>query len=103
RTTRALPLLAPFPYTTLFRSSISRLLSSLIRPLRLISQNNSTPQPVSLYSGCAFAHLRGLTRTEAEYFVCVIVPDAFNAGEFNKDRKSTRLNSSHVSISYAVF
>src|SRR5699024_11568487 len=29
--------------------------------------------------------------------------DHFSAGSFCEDRKSTRLNSSHVSISYAVF
>src|SRR5699024_11528059 len=29
--------------------------------------------------------------------------DAFGLGEERPDRKSTRLNSSHVSISYAVF
>src|SRR5690606_38391012 len=33
---------------------------------------------------------------EAEYFV-------FEACEYRRDRKSTRLNSSHVKISYAVF
>src|SRR5207249_8624926 len=31
------------------------------------------------------------------------LPDSQVAGAFGADRKSTRLNSSHVSISYAVF
>src|SRR5207253_8159276 len=30
-------------------------------------------------------------------------PSSFKAGDINGDRKSTRLNSSHVAISYAVF
>src|SRR3712207_7688808 len=37
-------------------------------------------------------------RTPGNYLNCVRV-----AGRFIKDRKSTRLNSSHANISYAVF
>src|SRR5690606_39775243 len=33
----------------------------------------------------------------------VLVADAFDAMVSHRDRKSTRLNSSHVKISYAVF
>src|SRR5699024_11846253 len=48
------------------------------------------------------------TRTDFDgNFSIQVQPDAtlkFSyVGEFERDRKSTRLNSSHVSISYAVF
>src|SRR5438067_9874780 len=62
-----------FPYTTLFRSGAAR------RPAR-------APAPP-----CGRATRRGMRRR-------VALPHG-GAG----DRKSTRLNSSHVSISYAVF
>src|SRR5699024_12512244 len=32
-----------------------------------------------------------------------LLPSPFEKANFTRDRKSTRLNSSHVSISYAVF
>src|SRR5579864_9583132 len=33
----------------------------------------------------------------------VVVPNGLDLAEYAEDRKSTRLNSSHMSISYAVF
>src|SRR3712207_8097801 len=37
-------------------------------------------------------------------FIVLLLPDYANVGETGiKDRKSTRLNSSHANISYAVF
>src|SRR5690349_24077055 len=67
-----------FPYTTLFRSFDDAAVSSSV----LMS-----------YS-CLRANCR---RTSAARAVCpVLVGD-------DQDRKSTRLNSSHVEISYAVF
>src|SRR5699024_11399506 len=72
----------PFPYTTLFRSQAGRL-----------------PLPLLLPGG----GLGGRRRAED-------LPSGVQPGEQRhhllrpgQDRKSTRLNSSHVSISYAVF
>src|SRR5256885_12268712 len=66
-----------FPYTTLFRSS-------------------SSAAPV----GLGFEHQRFIAeRTDERLIVCRHDDDA-GVGE---DRKSTRLNSSHLVISYAVF
>src|SRR5258707_10646338 len=65
-----------FPYTTLFRSG---------RAAQLLRAEPA----VAKLSG---AHARGAT-----------CPPAGRDGERSLDRKSTRLNSSHANISYAVF
>src|SRR3712207_8264172 len=70
-----------FPYTTLFRSpppdllgSLRRCSASVVRPLRLRgSLGEDHPVPT------------------------------LDKGDDFQDRKSTRLNSSHANISYAVF
>src|SRR5258705_7141921 len=65
-----------FPYTTLFRS----------HPGQRIAQEGTTPR-----EGSPFApHVRGQRVLG-------------RAREVQTDRKSTRLNSSHLGISYAVF
>src|SRR3712207_7778443 len=66
-----------FPYTTLFRSSPGSLFTSTI--------------PALLGGGVreALARFRG--------------PVVYAANAMTQDRKSTRLNSSHANISYAVF
>src|SRR5207249_7895113 len=45
--------------------------------------------------------LRSMCDELAENGVIAIAPDFLNGQKFEEDRKSTRLNSSHVSISYA--
>src|SRR5688572_33071797 len=62
-----------FPYTTLFRSPAGRITGALIAP-----------------AGCS--------RTECQLLDCN-APRTLS----EEDRKSTRLNSSHSQISYAVF
>src|SRR5256885_10682617 len=62
-----------FPYTTLFRS----LSYELGNGVRLVNQSQYSRSSVQRYTG---------------------IP-----GEGDADRKSTRLNSSHLVISYAVF
>src|SRR3712207_8457377 len=71
-----------FPYTTLFRSE-----AGALRPLRL----EPAAEP-ALVAGPHRQQLRGPVRV-------VRVELAPQQG----DRKSTRLNSSHANISYAVF
>src|SRR3712207_8503869 len=74
-----------FPYTTLFRSRTSSLGSAIGTTLIDDGKNTIASQLVG--------RLR-----EA------IVSGQFEAGtKINVDRKSTRLNSSHANISYAVF
>src|SRR5437667_6763020 len=73
-----------FPYTTLFRSRTAPIAQRLAEPP---SARESPPT-------------RGLERIwELRPLVC----GQHAAGALQRDRKSTRLNSSHITISYAVF
>src|SRR5690242_21295313 len=77
-----------FPYTTLFRSRVAAA--------------DHAQRPVS---GARELHLfaaRGLRPRRTERQRCRSRQDGGRAG-WRQDRKSTRLNSSHMSISYAVF
>src|SRR2546430_11456436 len=71
-----------FPYTTLFRSKTSRLTPSAFGVRRLAAAFQGAGKP---------AHSEGL------------FPAAVGVRLRLRDRKSTRLNSSHSQISYAVF
>src|SRR3712207_6920005 len=75
-----------FPYTTLFRSC-SQNVASAGRYL------------VASTLGCAFA----ATATDKTGLAAKIGRLGANGGPTATDRKSTRLNSSHANISYAVF
>src|SRR5699024_11266316 len=82
-----------FPYTTLFRSQNAQChsLDSRNDPSQYSRFIINTEAIQLLKNGrkCAFAYDQSLER------ILYIFSD--------RDRKSTRLNSSHVSISYAVF
>src|SRR5437868_12051392 len=89
--TRRPPGSSPFPYTTLFRSRVSNRRIHLPEGLRTAKASRRTARRIN--------HQRSLV-------------DAFHVGATHRldtcapgceDRKSTRLNSSHVSSSYAVF
>src|SRR3712207_8476883 len=83
-----------FPYTTLFRSTHE-------------PQRNEAQHRAGLRASCPFAravataHIRvdaGKDHLPAILWIDVPLEDAVQG-----DRKSTRLNSSHANISYAVF
>src|SRR5438309_7089706 len=81
-----------FPYTTLFRSEfgvrqIERFPQGLGRPGLVTAVVGSHPRAVHRHVGQA-----QIARFQGELHEIAI-----------QDRKSTRLNSSHSSISYAVF
>src|SRR5699024_11538306 len=90
-----------FPYTTLFRSSETG-------PQHGMPMNG--PYAMSKHAVEAYADS---LRRELMFLgidVVLVQPGPFRTGmtasirrRFSEDRKSTRLNSSHVSISYAVF
>src|SRR3712207_8269854 len=89
-----------FPYTTLFRSFLSR--GRLCCPLEMMNPKYFT---VSL-DICAFP-LDTLYPLLAKKFNILTLPgDRIRSHMLrvqSQDRKSTRLNSSHANISYAVF
>src|SRR2546430_5556010 len=72
-----------FPYTTLFRSLACRI-------IRVVDEYDKLTQPRSEFAA--------VTRDDA-----IRILWERSGVEFDQDRKSTRLNSSHSQISYAVF
>src|SRR5699024_11802233 len=83
-----------FPYTTLFRSQA---LSSQTHGLFIggRQQHQKLFPADAANNSCGIRQSLQLTGQLGEHSVAGLMPPA--------DRKSTRLNSSHVSISYAVF
>src|SRR3712207_8300923 len=90
-----------FPYTTLFRSEL-RIAHLLDRRVESYSGGERRRDELALAfvraPECLLADepFLGLTPADTEALVA-----AFHA--LARDRKSTRLNSSHANISYAVF
>src|SRR5689334_24709876 len=86
--------------------SIKRILTthvgSLIRPQPLQeilrARRNGMPINESEYAECLRNSVAEVVRLQVKAGI-----DIVDDGEYGKDRKSTRLNSSHSSISYAVF
>src|SRR5690242_21331281 len=79
-----------FPYTTLFRSHVRRDLGS--DPDRGLLVLQVDRQGEFQYEKESSSRARLVARRAPS-----------KSPRFNRDRKSTRLNSSHMSISYAVF
>src|SRR3712207_7223185 len=84
-----------FPYTTLFRSLPWGPLSSHSRRKRHIAVAATDVRPKITMACQECKHRNYITKKNRRND-----PDRL---EFKKDRKSTRLNSSHANISYAVF
>src|SRR5690606_41806108 len=88
-----------FPYTTLFRSV-------LIRTLHSATEHHTTLQ----LAGNVLRYQAGIQVRLADFFDVDVHGHTHHVADFATqtvniftDRKSTRLNSSHVKISYAVF
>src|SRR3989449_7534353 len=80
-----------FPYTTLFRS-VRQNCQNLFIPVEKIDKQNPPGPPVASI-GVPFTYKLTIP----------VLFDPLSGIVINKDRKSTRLNSSHGYISYAVF
>src|SRR5438034_7830809 len=80
-----------FPYTTLFRSCVSNEIGNL-----WLAQMTSAHAPVKI----AFNLVAKVAR---DFFLGIVDGLAAAFKMLEPDRKSTRLNSSHTVISYAVF
>src|SRR5690348_17878504 len=89
-----------FPYTTLFRSVEGpRGVAIIGTPGGSRITTMVTLALLDFIAGGSAEHMAALPRYHQQY-----LPDSvsYEPGAF-RDRKSTRLNSSHPSISYAVF
>src|SRR3712207_7449055 len=75
-----------FPYTTLFRSEAKDTLAQLVRDGGLRATDTGPLECARQLEGLGFLH--------------ITLQQSLGTG---LDRKSTRLNSSHANISYAVF
>src|SRR3712207_9004063 len=84
-----------FPYTTLFRSYGVSIWAMTIAPIAVVAALRETSILFAVLIGwLAFGErMDGLKWTAVALIVAGVV----------LDRKSTRLNSSHANISYAVF
>src|SRR3712207_8009214 len=78
-----------FPYTTLFRSIFSSTCATYGVPQYVPIDEKHRQWPINPYGWSKFMVERAL--------------EAYDTAHGLKDRKSTRLNSSHANISYAVF
>src|SRR3712207_7131486 len=97
-----------FPYTTLFRSYIKHLHICSTHDFLLFFTNRGKVYRLKVYElpegsrthrGSALVNL--LPLAEGERVMAVIPTRDFKENKY-LDRKSTRLNSSHANISYAV-
>src|SRR5687768_18279640 len=82
-----------FPYTTLFRSSSLRVCLKMLLCIGQPANHKTNHAQTEQWLCCGPSELHNLGRDGALKV----------AGSRQKDRKSTRLNSSHGYISYAVF
>src|SRR2546430_12676659 len=83
-----------FPYTTLFRSGVQIVRFKAGNTTRYGALEGSS---IAEYTGTPFTIFRRGRRRHALKHVVLLAPVV------PSDRKSTRLNSSHSQISYAVF
>src|SRR3712207_7046628 len=78
-----------FPYTTLFRSEVVQ-----------------APDQLSLAGAARDGWVYCRLKAHLGRLECILVPNVpqtWKEAHLSRDRKSTRLNSSHANISYAVF
>src|SRR5206468_12805869 len=92
-----------FPYTTLFRSLGP--LSGAFDPRTLVTYDATGVRVMDQTSAADFAQVTGTGAfvPNVNNHLATSTPAAVNGTVRIKDRKSTRLNSSHDQISYAVF
>src|SRR3712207_9449933 len=92
-----------FPYTTLFRSNFAADVTVMEEATELkhrIEEGGNLP----IFTSCCPAWVRFLQQNypEMEKYLSSTKSPQEIFGAIAKDRKSTRLNSSHANISYAV-
>src|SRR5207253_8900585 len=93
------PTPTPFPYTTLFRSLAAHGWSGLGPSAELLLAHSPPPQ-ADIRASKTVPDIPTPASSIGPWIPSPPLPPLAPAA---KDRKSTRLNSSHVAISYAVF
>src|SRR5439155_17854616 len=96
------PISPLFPYTTLFRSACQRAISNQSQTIRVPSHVHERRLKLAR-AGRRFEAEHGREATSEELSDATGLELQHESGCVGQDRKSTRLNSSHVAISYAVF
>src|SRR3712207_7483701 len=86
-----------FPYTTLFRSHGD------FNPQNILVDAAHHPWLIDFMRTGPGHILRDVALLESATRIYLMAPDDASLNERLEDRKSTRLNSSHANISYAVF
>src|SRR3712207_7278864 len=90
-----------FPYTTLFRSGMRGRVTSLQFAVTVVGFTT-----VRTMATVALTDLDDESRLPEDFWqvtTSLALASSLLAPRFGEDRKSTRLNSSHANISYAVF
>src|SRR5690606_41564224 len=93
---RRTPATVLLPYTTLFRSRVTR-------GYETVPEAGSSVPSTSFAAGDLVRVTLTITVPQERRYVAVSDPLPAGLEPVDGDRKSTRLNSSHVKISYAVF
>src|SRR5690606_42033265 len=92
-----------FPYTTLFRS-IGSMYSLFFTPDPVFDLESAQKSDTQLFGRYFQSMLKRGVYLAPSQFESLFLSTALKEEHLEKvDRKSTRLNSSHVKISYAVF
>src|SRR5256885_12202023 len=89
-----------FPYPTLFRSER---FASVLGPDRFAEFRAAADHARQLLDGRAVWNVNSTARGGGVAEMLVSLLAYARGAQINADRKSTRLNSSHLVISYAVF
>src|SRR2546430_9257349 len=91
-----------FPYTTLFRSQNSPYIQGI---LTFDSSNTSIPSTGNSFADLLVGKVAQFSQVnlQAKYYNRYRIVEPYFQDDWRIDRKSTRLNSSHSQISYAVF
>src|SRR5699024_12316202 len=97
------PASSPFPYTTLFRSQLGLILPGGQAVQGLAAVAEAAVAGLGIGEDIAVGHGHRLAGGGVHDHARAQIADIPFGLPFQIDRKSTRLNSSHVSISYAVF
>src|SRR5690606_41508101 len=100
-TFRTQPRSTPFPYTTLFRSQGGYIAKELNKPVYVNRIHEKLTKELTTFLESFSCQIK-LVHEQFSMGNKVKLPDNILA-KVVLDRKSTRLNSSHVKITYAVF